>query len=82
MVVLAAAIESESKQVFIGKIITLPEDSQVVFVQVIKRALGEVKANDELHGYSPKVGQSAERRLLEKLEELEMDNDRLHNHVK
>jgi hypothetical protein len=55
MVILAAAIESESKQVFIGKILTLPEDSQVVFVEVIKRALGEVKANDELHGYSPKA---------------------------
>lgn len=66
--VLAAAIESDSKQTFIEMIRTLPQESQVVFVAVIKRALGEVRANDELNGGSPKTEQSAEKRLLEKLE--------------
>jgi hypothetical protein len=46
MMVLAAAIESDSKETFIEKILTLPQESQVAFVTVIKRALGEGRAND------------------------------------
>lgn len=54
----------------------------MAFVGVIKCALGEGRANDELHSHSPKTEQSIEKRLLEKLEELEMENDRLHATVK
>lgn len=73
MAVLGAAIESDSKQFFIQKILTLPEEAQAEFVGVIKGALG--KGEESESERSPKLEKnSSEKVLLEKLEELESEN--------